>query len=75
MASLRRRGLRFQPATWKSLDELAETASDVLKRDVPLSAVVRAAVQGWVDAIGSADPALVMAAIQAAMVKRGRKPK
>ncbi len=75
MTALRRSVLRFKPAMRERLDELAEMASDVLDRKVSRSAVVRAAVQGWIEAVSIADPVLVIEAIRAAMVKRGRKKK
>jgi hypothetical protein len=75
MAALKRNVLRFQPAMLARLDELAEMASHVLDRKVSRSAVVRAAVQGWVEAVSIADPALVIEAMKAAIVKRGRKKK
>jgi hypothetical protein len=73
MTALKRSVLRFQPATRERLDELADLASDVLNRKVSRAAVVRAAVEEWVDAVSTVDPALVMESIKAAIVKRGRK--
>lgn len=75
MTTLKRRVLQFRPVMLERLDELAEMASHVLDRKVSRSAVVRAAVQGWVDSMSTADPELMIEAIRAATVKRGRKPK
>ena len=73
MTALRRSVLRFQPGTQERLDEVADLASQILKCDVSRAAVTRAAVEDWIDAVKSADPALLMASIQAALVKSGRK--
>jgi hypothetical protein len=73
MSALTRSVLRFRPGTQERLDELADLASQVLKCKVSRAAVTRAAVEEWVDAVNSADPALLMASIKAALVKRGRK--
>ena len=75
MTLLMLRGLRVHPMMVERLDEVAEVASDVLHRKVSRSAVVRAALQAWIDAAGASDPEVFMAAIKASMVKRGRKPK
>jgi predicted transcriptional regulator len=66
--------LRLSPGTRDRLDELAGMASAALQREVPRSAVVRAAVGAWLDAIDDADPAQLIEAIRASLVKRGRKP-
>jgi hypothetical protein len=71
---LRRSVLRFSPGTRDRLDELAGVASAALQREVPRSAVVRAALGAWLDAIDDADPAQLIEAIRASLVKRGRKP-
>jgi hypothetical protein len=73
VTALRRSVLRFRPGTQERLDEVADLASRALKCNVSRAAVTRAAVEEWVDAASSADPALLMASIQAALVKRGRK--
>jgi ribonuclease PH len=73
VTALRRSVLRFRPGTQERLDEVADLASRALKCNVSRAAVTRAAVEEWVDAVSSADPALLMASIQAALVKRGRK--
>lgn len=73
MTVLRRSVLRIQPGTQERLDEVAYLASQVLKCEVSRAAVMRAAVEEWVEAVESADPKLLMASIKAALVKRGRK--
>lgn len=75
MTLLMLRGLRVHPMMVERLDEVAEVASDVLHRKVSRSAVVRAALQAWIDAAGASDPEMFIEAIKASMVKRGRKPK
>ena len=73
MTALRRSVLRFQPGTQERLDEVADLASQVLQCKVSRAAVMRAAVEDWVDAVKSADPTLLMASIRASLVKSGRK--
>ena len=73
MTALRRSVLRFRPGTQERLDEVADLASQILRCKVSRAAVTRAAVEEWVDAVKSADPALLMASIKASLVKRGRK--
>ena len=73
MTALRRSVLRFQPGTQERLDEVAYLASQILKCKVSRAAVMRAAVEEWVEAVESADPTLLMASIKASLVKRGRK--
>lgn len=74
MTALRRSVLRFPPGICDRLDELAGMASEALQREVPRSAVVRAAVGTWLDATDDADPAQLVETIRASLVKRGRKP-
>ena len=73
MTALRRSVLRFRPGTQERLDEVADLASQILRCKVSRAAVTRAAVEEWVDAVKSADPALLMASSKASLVKRGRK--
>ena len=73
MKLLQRNVLRFPPAIQDRLDEVAELASGALHCKVPRAAVVRAAVDDWLGAVESADPALLVEAIRTSMVPRGRK--
>jgi len=66
---------RFQPETRDRLDELAELASQVLRREVSRAAVVRAVVCVGLANTANADPALLIQAIRDAEVPRGRKAK
>ena len=74
MTSLKRNVLRLDPLCQERLDDLADLASDVLKRDVSRAAVMRAAVQEWLTNNENVDPAKFIEVIRAGIVKRGRKP-
>lgn len=73
--ALQRNVLRFHPATGDRLDALAKRASRVLRCRVSRAAVVRAAVSAWFASSESADPASIIEAIRASLVKRGSKGK
>jgi hypothetical protein len=73
VSTLKRNVLRFEPGCQERLDEIAELAGTVLQCDVSRAAVVRAAVQGWLTSNAHIHPDQLVAAIRAAMVKRGRK--
>jgi predicted transcriptional regulator len=73
MTVLQRSVTRFEPETRDRLDELADQASIALKREVPRTAVVRAAVTDWLATSERTDPARVIEAIRTSLVKRGRK--
>ena len=73
VSTLKRNVLRFETGCQDRLDEIAELAGTVLQCEVSRAAVVRAAVQGWLTTNADIDPAQLIAAIRAAMVKRGRK--
>jgi hypothetical protein len=75
VTALRRNVLRFQPATGERLDALAKRASRVLRCEVSRAAVVRAAVGAWLASSENADPAAIIEAIRASVVKRGSKGK
>lgn len=73
MKALHRSVLRFRPETRDRLDELAELASNVLHREVPRAAVVRAVVCAWLATTEHADPRLLVEAIRTSIVPRGKK--
>jgi hypothetical protein len=73
VTALRRSVTRFERGTRERLDELADQASAALQREVPVTAVVRAAVNDWLVASESADPERLIEAIRSSLVKRGRK--
>ena len=73
MTKLKRNVLRFEPACQDRLDEIAELAGTVLQREVSRAAVVRAAVQAWLTTSADIHPELLIEAIRAATMKRGRK--
>lgn len=75
MTPLRRNVMRFQPATGERLDALAKRASCALRCNVSRAAVARAAVDAWLASSENADPAAIIEAIRAALVKRGCKGK
>jgi predicted transcriptional regulator len=70
---LHRSVLRFSPDMRDRLDELAGMASTALRRDVPRSAVVRAAVGAWLEANDAVDPKQLIEEIRASLIARGRK--
>lgn len=74
MTSLKRNVLRLDPLCQERFDDIADLASDVLKRDVSRAAVMRAAMQEWLVINENADPAKLIEVIRAGIVKRGRKP-
>lgn len=75
MTRMKRNVLRLPLAMRERLDDLAEMAGNDLQREVSRAAVVRAAVTAWLAISAESDPAQVIGAIRAAMVKRGRKPR
>ncbi|MFS8069064.1 MAG: hypothetical protein ACMG6S_22115 [Byssovorax sp.] len=74
MASLKRTVLRLDPVCQEQLDEIADLASDVLRRDVSRAAVIRAAVDEWLTKNENVDPAEFIEVIRTGIVKRGRRP-
>lgn len=73
MKALHRSVQRFQPETRDRLDELAALASNVLHREVPRAAVVRAGVCAWLATTEHADPRQLVETIRISIVPRGRK--
>lgn len=73
MTTLHRSVPRFTPGMRDRLDELASLASAALRREVPRSAVLRAAVGAWLEANEHANPAQLIEEIRAALVNRGRR--
>lgn len=74
MNNLLRCVLRLPGDTMDRVDEFASVASVALRCNVPRAAVVRAALIVWLDIAEEVNPAQVIAAINAALVPRGRKP-
>ena len=73
MTALRRNVLRMSSGTQHRLDDLASRASTALQCEVSRSAVLRAAIDAWLAAIDHVDPAQLIEAIRASLIKRGRK--
>ena len=73
MTRLKRNVLRFEPACQERLDEIAGLAGTILDCEVSRAAVVRAAVEAWLRTNAGIHPELLVEAIRAALVKRGRK--
>lgn len=73
MTALHRSVLRLSPSMRDRLDELAGLASTALRREVPRSAVLRAAIGAWLEANEHADPAQLVEEIRTALISRGRK--
>ena len=71
--ALHRSVLRLSPVMRDRLDELADLASTALRREVPRSAVLRAAVDAWLEANKHAAPAQIFEEIRASLISRGRK--
>ena len=73
MTALHRSVLRLTPGMRDRLDELAGLASAALQREVPRSAVLRAAVGAWLEANRHAAPAQLIEQIRGSLINRGRR--
>lgn len=65
--------LRLDPLCGERIDELADLASEVLQRKISRAMVVRAAVREWLMTNEGADPARLVEAVRASLLKRGRR--
>lgn len=73
VTTLHRSVLRFTPRMRDRLDQLASRASTALRCDVLRSAVLRAAIDAWLEANKHADPAQLVETIRASLIHRGRR--
>ena len=74
MIDLLRCVMRLPALTITRLDQIATSASVALRCEVLRAAVLRAAVDAWLDFVERDRPEQFIEEIRASMVKRGRKP-
>jgi predicted transcriptional regulator len=65
--------MRLPGPTVDRLDQIADEASSALRCEVSRAAVVRAAIEGWLDGIERGSREELIARIRASTRKRGRK--
>jgi hypothetical protein len=66
--------MRLPALTVSRLDAIATSASVALRCEVSRAAVIRAAVDTWLEFVERDRPEELIEEIRAAMIKRGRKP-
>jgi hypothetical protein len=66
--------MRLPTLTVARLDQIASSASVALRCEVSRAAVLRTAVDTWLDFVERDQPEEFIEEIRASMVKRGRKP-